>query len=70
MTKQTEAQANEAIEMMKAAVKDMFLKGADSETVFKCVAKLVGNETARFIIASIALDNGRVEETKKYLASF
>ena len=66
----TETQANEAIEMVKGTIKELFLKGADVETVFKCVAKLFGNETTRFIMASIALDNGRVEETRKYLASF
>lgn len=58
------------IEAAKETTKEAIAAGADYEQCFNFLTEKFGNENARLIIASIALDLGLKEETATYLANF
>ena len=60
----------EYVNVMKASAIEMIRNGADGMDVAKQIAEKHGKAVARLIFMSIALDNGRKEEVKKYFDSF
>ena len=53
---------------IKETAKEMMSNGINGYEVAKAIASKFGNATARLIMISIALDMGKENEVKQYLA--
>lgn len=70
MTTVEQKQAKIASQAIIEAAKEIIKMGASAEQAFDAISKVVGKKGARFVLANIALEQGLVNETKKYLAKF
>lgn len=62
--------ANILINSLKETAIEMVKQGATIMQCAETIGKLIGNDIARLIMCDIALDLGKKEEVKKYLATF
>lgn len=69
-TKNVNNTADNFINSMKQTVREMVSTGATIMECAQTIGKLVGNDIARLIMCDIALDLGKKEEVKNYLAGF